>query len=66
MGLSKNGKRMGRPVTDNPKQYSICARIDAQTRAVLDLYCEKHGVSISEAVSTAINALGKRSGNTLK
>lgn len=59
MGLSKNGKRMGRPVTENPKLYRICIRLDAKTQEVLNLYCEKNGVSISQAVSTAINALGK-------
>ncbi len=57
MGLSKNGKRMGRPVKDNPKSYRICIRLDAKTQAILDLYCEKNGVSISDAVNIALRKL---------
>ncbi len=66
MGLSKNGKRMGRPVTENPKPFRICVRLDAPTQEVLDLYCEEKDVSITEAVATAINELAKRNGITAK
>ena len=57
--VSKNGKKTGRP-TENPKPHKISARLDAQTKAILDLYCEKNGISVSEAVNVAIKALGKR------
>lgn len=55
---SKNGKKAGRP-TENPKSHKISARLDAQTKAILDLYCEKNSVSVSKAVSAAIKALDK-------
>lgn len=61
MGLSKNGKVMGRPTMDNPKSFRICIRLDRQTRNALSVYCEKNGVSISEAVSIAINELSEKS-----
>lgn len=62
MGLSKNGKRMGRPVTEDPKPFRICVRLDAPTQEALDLYCEEKDVSITEAVAIAINELAQRNG----
>ena len=46
---------------DNPKSFRICIRLDRQTRNALSVYCEKNGVSISEAVSIAINELSEKS-----
>jgi len=50
------GKKMGRP-TDNPKPYRIAARLDEESKQILDHYCEKHKVSIMEAVRRAIYRL---------
>lgn len=66
MGLSKNGKKMGRPVTENPKSFRICVRLDAPTQEVLNLYCDQNNVSITKAVATAINELAQRNGITTK
>lgn len=55
----KNGKKMGRP-TDNPKSYRIGLRLDAQAKAILNLYCEKNNVSITDAVNTAIKQLTEK------
>ncbi|PWL42922.1 MAG: hypothetical protein DBY45_08125 [Clostridiales bacterium] len=47
---------MGRP-TDNPKPYRIAARLDEESKQILDHYCEKQKVSIMEAVRRAIHRL---------
>lgn len=49
-------KKMGRP-TDNPKPYRIAARLDEESKTILDAYCEKHQVSIMEAVRRGVRKL---------
>lgn len=62
MGLSKNGKQMGRPPVENPKPFKICIRLDVQTHDELELYCDKFDVSFTDAVTKAINELAERNG----
>lgn len=64
MGLSKNGKQMGRPPIEDPKPFRICIRLDVQTHDMLDMYCEKFDVSFTDAVTKAINELAERNGIT--
>ena len=64
MGLSKNGKQMGRPPIEDPKPFRICIRLDVQTHDVLEMYCDKFDVSFTEAVTKAINDLAERNGIT--
>ena len=64
MGLSKNGKQMGRPPIENPKPFTICIRLDVQTHDALNLYCKKFDVSLTDAVTKAINELAERNGIT--
>ena len=49
--------KVGRPKSDNPKADKFSFRLDAQTVAALDGYCEKFGISRSEAIRLGIEAL---------
>lgn len=48
--------KMGRP-TDNPKPYTIAARIDEKSKLILNAYCEQEQVNQMEAVRRAIGKL---------
>lgn len=45
--------KMGRP-TDSPKISRVTARIDIDTKKILDQYCKKHNINQAEAVRRAI------------
>ena len=49
-------KKMGRP-TDDPKIRFIQARLDEDTSAILNMYCDKKGVTESEAIRRGIRKL---------
>lgn len=49
--------KVGRPKSDNPKADKFSFRLDAQTVKSLDEYCEKYGISRSEAIRLGIEAL---------
>lgn len=51
--------KKGRP-TDNPKQYKISARIDAECEEILNQYCQETGKDRAEALRDAIRRLKKR------
>ena len=48
--------KAGRP-TDNPKIRRVQAKLDEDTSATLLKYCNKHGVSESEAIRRGIRRL---------
>ena len=47
---------MGRP-TDNPKPYRVYARLDAESKEILDAYTKQENVTAMEAVRRAIKKL---------
>lgn len=49
--------RTGRPKSDNPKSCDLKVRFDQYTNNRLIMYCEKHGVSRTEAVRRGIHLL---------
>ena len=49
--------KVGRPKSDNTKGDKFSFRLDAKTVSSLDEYCKKHGISRSEAMRLALNAL---------
>lgn len=49
-------KKMGRP-TDNPKSWRISARLDAESRAVLEAYMRQEQITAMEAVRRGIKKL---------
>lgn len=49
-------KKMGRP-TDNPKPYRVYARLDAESKEILDAYTKQENVTAMEAVRRAIKKL---------
>lgn len=49
-------KKRGRP-TDNPKPYRIAVKMDAQTKEILDRYCEQENVNQMEAARRGIRKL---------
>lgn len=51
--------RVGRPKSDNPMANKLSFRLDLKTVEALDEYCEKFGVSRSEAVRMGIEALSE-------
>ena len=54
-----NNPRIGRPKASNPKNIEFGVSIDIVTEMALRDYCEKNGISKSEAVRRAIHALLK-------
>lgn len=51
-----SGKKIGRP-TDNPKIRCVQAKLDEDTSAILRVYCDKEGLTESEAIRRAIKKL---------
>lgn len=49
--------RTGRPKSDNPKSYDLKVRFDKCTNDRLVIYCEKHGISRTEAIRQGIYLL---------
>ncbi len=49
--------RTGRPKSDNPKSFDLKVRFDQHTNDKLLMYCEKHGISRTEAVRQGIYLL---------
>lgn len=51
--------RTGRPKIDNPKSNKLSFRLDSKTVEALDKYCNKFGVTRSEAVRLGIESLSE-------
>lgn len=49
--------RTGRPKADNPKTIKYSIRLDAETEAKLQEYCEKHDITKGEAIRQGIHLL---------
>ncbi len=49
-------KKMGRP-TDNPKLYRVNARLDTESKEILDAYTKQESITAMEAVRRAIKKL---------
>lgn len=49
--------RTGRPKSDSPKNKSIKIRFDDGSYDKLLEYCEKHGISRTEAIRKAVDLL---------
>jgi hypothetical protein len=49
-------KKMGRP-TDNPKVRHVQAKLDEDATTILGMYCDKKGVTESEAIRRGIRKL---------
>jgi hypothetical protein len=49
--------KAGRPVAENPKQFTLTVRLDADTEARLRAYCEKRGISRGEAIRRSVYLL---------
>lgn len=49
-------KKMGRP-TDNPKPFRAAVRLDVDSKAILDRYCEQENVNQMEAIRRGIKKL---------
>lgn len=52
-----NLPRTGRPRADDPKNYRLTVRFNAELFARFDLYCKDHGIDRAEAVRIAIEKL---------
>lgn len=49
-------KKMGRP-TDNPKPFHVYARLDYESKEILDAYMEQEKVTAMETVRRALKRL---------
>lgn len=49
--------RTGRPPVESPKDIDLKVRIDASVNARLLAYCERHGLTRSEAIRKGIHEL---------
>lgn len=49
-------KKRGRP-TNNPKPHRIAVKMDDETKAILDAYCEQENVNRMEAARRGIRKL---------
>lgn len=49
--------RVGRPKAENPKSNPVHVRLDDQTLAILDDYCQRHEKTRAEAIRDGIAML---------
>ena len=49
--------RTGRPKVDNPKNIDVKVRFDEQTHEKLLAYCDKHGITKTEAIRAGVALL---------
>lgn len=49
-------KKRGRP-TDNPKRIKVTAKLDVESKEILDAYCSEKNVSMMEAIRRGIKKL---------
>lgn len=49
--------RTGRPKSDNPKNIDVKIRFDKQSHDKLMEYCEKNGLTRTEAIRKAVDLL---------
>nr|DAJ14135.1 MAG TPA: Alginate and motility regulator [Podoviridae sp. ctJ6o53] len=49
--------KTGRPKVANPKEVRFSVRLDVETEAKLQKYCEEHGITRAEAIRTGIHLL---------
>jgi len=49
-----SAKKMGRPISDNPKSNRINVRLDNETLAALTEHCNKIGVNKADAIRQGI------------
>lgn len=49
--------KMGRPKAEKPKDIRYSIRLDAETEAKLQEYCNKRGISRGEAIRRGISLL---------
>jgi hypothetical protein len=49
-------KKMGRP-TDNPKPYRVYARLDIESKEILDAYVKQEKITAMEATRRGIKKL---------
>lgn len=50
------GKKRG-PKTDNPKTYKVAAKLDQESKDILDSYSKQEEVSLSECIRRGIKRL---------
>lgn len=55
--MSTLSPRTGRPKAENPKKYNIKARFDEDSYNALNAYCDKHQITITEAIRLGIKKL---------
>ncbi len=49
--------RTGRPKSDNPKDIDVKVRFDNDLHSKLLEYCEKHGITRTEAIRQGVHLL---------
>ena len=53
-------KKMGRPISNNPKSVKLTVRIDGNEAEILDNYCEQKNIKRADGVREAIKDLKEK------
>ena len=53
-------KKMGRPLSPNPKTMRVSVRLTVEEMELLDEYCQKEGVSHPQGLRDALHAFLKK------
>lgn len=52
-------KKIGRPVSENPKNFRLDIRVTKEELQILDAYCKRKGVKRPQGLRDGIRALEK-------
>lgn len=50
-----NAKKIGRPTTDNPKNYEIRTRVNEKTNKKINDYCKENNITRSDLLRKGID-----------
>lgn len=53
-------KKMGRPVSENPKTFRVDVRLTKDEMKILDDYCERKGVKRPQGLRDGVKALEQK------
>ncbi len=53
-------KKMGRPISENPKSYRVDVRLTRDEMKILEDYCKRKGVTRPQGLRDGVKALEKK------
>lgn len=58
--VSMPSKKMGRPISENPKSYRVDVRLTRDEMKILEDYCKRKGVTRPQGLRDGVKALEKK------